>query len=181
MTTCKRLPIKILFHGDYLNRSPKSGHRICFPMAPPRTIQTEPRLKLAEWIADRRPLTARHGEPPVAIPFQPRHRTTPNDFGRMGMRRPSELLDWLAGGSSKRLEENHPPLILLSSAYQQSSLSPIEKVAMEKDSKPCCGVQSPPPRSRRDPRRVLAVSARLNLKAGVPSFMVPIDPAWCCR
>ena len=108
--------------------------------------------------------------------------STPNDFGRMGTR-PSnpELLDWLAsrfvenGWHIKPLHR----LILLSNAYRQSSISPIEKVAMEKDSENALLWKFSHRRLEAEELRdaMLAVSGRLNLKAGGPSFMPPIDPA----
>ena len=63
--------------------------------------------------------------------------STPNDFGRMGGR-PSnpELLDYLANqyvANGWQMKPLHR-MILLSSAYRQASESPMEKVAMEKDS-----------------------------------------------
>jgi hypothetical protein len=107
---------------------------------------------------------------------------TPNDFGRMGSR-PSntDLLDWLAsrfvenGWHIKPLHK----LILLSSAYQQSSISPIEKTAMEKDSENALLWKFSHRRLEAEELRdaMLSVSGRLNLKAGGPSFMTPIDPA----
>ena len=105
-----------------------------------RRIDTaKPRLKLAEWIADpANPLTARVMVNRVwQYHFGRGMVSTPNDFGRMGTR-PSnpELLDWLASRFVEggwKIKPIHR-MILLSSAYRQSSISPIEKVAMEKDS-----------------------------------------------
>jgi hypothetical protein len=97
--------------------------------------------------------------------------------------RPSnpELLDWLAsrfvenGWHIKPLHR----LILLSNAYRQSSISPIEKLAMEKDSENALLWKFSHRRLEAEELRdaMLAVSGRLNLKAGGPSFMPPIDPA----
>jgi hypothetical protein len=184
----KALPVKVLFHGDYLNPVATVGVRplgILLPDGTPEApIQTEkPRLKLAEWIADpANPLTARvmvnriwqyhFGRGIVA---------TPNDFGRMGMR-PShpELLDWLASRFIEggwKIKPIHR-LILLSSAYQESSISPMEKAAAEKDSDDALLWKFNHRRLEAEEIRdaMLAVSARLNLKPGGPSFMVPIDP-----
>ena len=112
--------------------------------------------------------------------------STPNDFGRMGTR-PSnpELLDWLAnrfvegGWKMKPLHR----MILLSSAYRQSSHSPIEKVAMEKDPENALLWKFNRRRLEAEEIRdaMLAVSGRLNLKAGGPSVMVPIDPELVLR
>jgi hypothetical protein len=107
--------------------------------------------------------------------------STPNDFGRMGTR-PSnpELLDWLASRFIEggwRIKPIHR-MILLSSAYMQSSISPIEKAAAEKDSENALVWHFSHRRLEAEEIRdaMLAVSGRLNLKAGGPSFMVPIDP-----
>src|SRR5579871_3193650 len=184
----KASPIQVLFHGDYLNPTAKVGVRplgILVPEGTPEEpIDTDhPRLKLAEWIVDpANPLTARvmvnriwqghFGRGIVA---------SANDFGRMGSR-PShpELLDWLAtrfieaGWKMKPIHR----MILLSSAYRESSISPIEKLAEEKDSDNALLWKFTHQRLEAEEIRdaMLAVSGRLNMKAGGPSFMVPIDP-----
>jgi hypothetical protein len=106
---------------------------------------------------------------------------TSNDFGVMGSR-PSnrELLDWLASRFVEggwKLKPLHR-LILLSSAYQQASLSPIEKVAAQKDSDDALVWKFSHRRLEAEELRdaMLAVSGRLNPKAGGPSYMTPIDP-----
>ena len=184
----KASPIQILFHGDYLNPVAKVGVRplgILLPEGEPEAaIDTEqPRLKLAEWITDaKNPLTARVMVNRVwQYHFGGGLVSTPNDFGRMGTR-PSnpELLDWMAsrfvegGWHIKPLHR----MILLSSAYRQSSISPMEKVAMEKDSENALLWKYSHRRLEAEELRdaMLAVAGRLNLKAGGPSFMAPIDP-----
>jgi hypothetical protein len=183
----KAMPVKVLFHGDYLNPVATVGVRplgILLPDGTPEAaIQTEkPRLKLAEWIVDpANPLTARvmvnriwqyhFGRGIVA---------TPNDFGRMGARPANpELLDWLASRFIEggwKLKPIHR-LILLSSAYRQSSDSPMEKAAMEKDSEDALLWKFSRRRLEAEELRdaMLSVSARLNSKMGGPSFLVPID------
>jgi hypothetical protein len=180
--------IKVLFHGDYLNPTAIVGVRTLGIMLPDGTPEApiqedKPRLKLAEWVADpANPLTARvmanriwqyhFGQGIVA---------TPNDFGRMGSA-PSnkELLDWLASRFVEggwRLKPIHR-VILLSSAYQQSSISPMEKEAAEKDSDDALLWKFDHRRLEAEEIRdaMLAISGRLNLKAGGPSYMIPIDP-----
>jgi hypothetical protein len=139
---------------------------------------------LAEWIADpANPLTARVMVNRVwQYHFGAGLVSTPNDFGRMGTR-PSnpELLDWLASrfvDVGWRIKPIHR-MILLSNAYRQSSISPIEKLAMEKDSENALVWKFSHRRLEAEELRdaMLAVSGRLNLKAGGPSFMPPIDPA----
>jgi len=184
----KASPIQILFHGDYLNPTAKVGVRplgVLLPDASPEApIDTDkPRLKLAEWIADpANPLTARVMVNRIwQYHFGRGIVSTPNDFGRMGTR-PSdpELLDWLATRfveSGWRLKPIHR-MILLSSAYRQSSISPIEKIAAEKDSENALLWKFSHRRLEAEEIRdaMLEVSGRINLKAGGPSFMVPIDP-----
>jgi hypothetical protein len=96
--------------------------------------------------------------------------------------RPShpELLDWLAdrfvqsGWSVKHVHK----LILMSSAYRQSSTAPAPAAALEKD--PQNRLLWRFNRRRLEAEEVrdamLAVSGALNAKAGGPSVMVPIDP-----
>jgi hypothetical protein len=184
----KATPVKVLFHGDYLNPVATVGVRplgILLPDgAPEAPIQEEtPRLKLAEWITDpANPLTARVMVNRVwQYHFGRGIVATPNDFGRMGTR-PShpELLDWLASRFVEggwKLKPIHR-MILLSSSYQQSALSPMEKAAAEKDSEDVLLWKFNHRRLEAEEIRdaMLAVSGRLNLKAGGPSFMVPIDP-----
>jgi hypothetical protein len=107
--------------------------------------------------------------------------STPNDFGRMGTR-PShpELLDWLANRFVEGGWKIKPitRMILLSNAYRQSSISPMEKVAAEKDSENALVWKFTHRRLEAEEIRdsMLAVSGKLNGKAGGPSFLVPIDP-----
>jgi len=105
---------------------------------------------------------------------------TPNDFGRMGMR-PShpELLDWLANefvNNGWRMKPLHK-LIVMSRAYRQSSDSPVEKAAMEKDANNALLWRYPARRLDAEQIRdgMLAVAGRLNPKTGGPSVIVPVD------
>jgi hypothetical protein len=184
----KAAPVKVLFHGDYLNPVSTVGVRtlgILLPDdAPEAPIQEDkPRLKLAQWIVDpANPLTARVMVNRVwQYHFGRGIVATPNDFGLMGSR-PSnrELLDWLASRFIEggwKLKPLHR-MILLSSAYRQSGTSAMEKEAAEKDSEDALLWKFNHRRLEAEEIRdaMLAVSARLNLKAGGPSYMVPIDP-----
>jgi hypothetical protein len=184
----KASPVKVLFHGDYLNPVSTVGVRtlgILLPDdAPEAPIQEDkPRLKLAEWIVDpSNPLTSRVMVNRVwQFHFGRGIVSTPNDFGLMGARPANrDLLDWLASRFIEggwKLKSLHR-MILLSSAYQQSDISPIEKEAAEKDSQDSLLWKFDHRRLEAEEIRdaMLAVSARLNLKVGGPSFMVPIDP-----
>ncbi|HEY2012017.1 MAG TPA: DUF1549 and DUF1553 domain-containing protein [Bryobacteraceae bacterium] len=183
----KASPIQVLFHGDYLNPTAKVGVRplgILLPDGTPEAPVTEdkPRLKLAEWIVDpANPLTARVMANRIwQFHFGRGIVFSANDFGRMGGR-PShpELLDWLASRFVEggwKMKPIHR-MILLSSAYRQSSLSLMEKVAAEKDADDALLWKFSHRRLEAEEIRdaMLAVSGRINLKAGGPSFLVPID------
>ena len=184
----KATPIHVLFHGDYLNPTATVGVRplgVLLPDgAPEEPLDTAtPRTKLANWIVDpANPLTARVMVNRVwQYHFGLGIVSTPNDFGRMGTR-PSnpELLDWLAnrfvaeGWKLKPIQR----MILLSSAYQQGDVSPLEKAAAEKDPEDALLWKFGRRRLEAEEIRdsMLAVAGRLNLKIGGPSYMVPIDP-----
>ena len=180
-------PVEILFHGDYLQPTAKVGARplgILLPEAVPEVPldMANPRLQLAEWVAsDANPLTARVMANRVwGYHFGRGIVSTPNDFGRMGGH-PShpELLDYLsnqyvAGGW--KLKPLHR-MILLSSTYRQASESPLQTVAMEKDSENALLWKFSRKRLEAEEIRdsMLAISGRLNAKSGGPSVMVPID------
>jgi hypothetical protein len=95
--------------------------------------------------------------------------------------RPSnpELLDYLANqyvANGWQMKPLHR-MILLSSAYRQASDSPIEKLGMEKDAENALLWKFSRRRLEAEEIRdsMLAISGRLNPKAGGPSVMVPID------
>jgi hypothetical protein len=180
--------IHTLFKGDYLQPVAKVGVRplgILLPEgAPEKPLDTpKPRLDLANWIADpANPLTARVMVNRVwGYHFGHGIVSTPNDFGRMGAR-PSnpELLDFLANrfvAGGWKLKPIHK-MILMSSAWRQSSISPIEKIAVEKDAENALVWKFSKRRLEAEEIRdsMLAVAGRLNLAVGGPSYMVPIDP-----
>jgi hypothetical protein len=90
-----------------------------------------------------------------------------------------DLLDYLANQYVEggwRMKPLHR-MILLSSAYQQSGQSLIEKAAMENDSENALLWKFS--RRRLDAEEIrdsmLTISNRLNPKAGGPSVMIPID------
>lgn len=180
-------PIKILFHGDHLNPTAKVGVRplgvlLDGPIAEEPLNTTKPRLKLAIWIADpANPLTARVMVNRVwQYHFGRGIAPSANDFGRMGGRASNpQLLDWMANQFVQggwKLKPLHR-LILLSSAYQQSSVSPIEKAGLEKDPENALLWKFSPRRLDAEEIRdsMLSISDRLNSKLGGPSFMVPIE------
>jgi len=141
-----------------------------------------PRTKLANWVADpANPLTARVMVNRVwQYHFGRGIVSTPNDFGRMGGK-PSnpELLDYLANAlveNGWKLKPIHR-MILLSNAYKQSSDSPIEKLAMEKDAENSLVWKFSRRRLEAEEIRdaMLSASGRLNGKYGGHSVLIPID------
>jgi hypothetical protein len=180
--------IHLLARGDYRNKGPKVGMRPLGVLLPDDTPETaldtpQPRTKLAEWITNpANPLTARVLVNRIwGYHFGRAIVSTPNDFGRMGTR-PShpELLDWMANriiADGWKMKPLHRA-ILLSSAYRQASQSPIAKLAAEKDPENKLLWKFTRRRLEAEEIRdsMLAVSGRLNPKAGGPSVMVTIDP-----
>ena len=180
-------PIKILFHGDHLSPTASVGIR---PLGillktevseAPLSVE-KPRLKLANWITEpANPLTARVIVNRVwQYHFGRGIVSTANDFGRMGGR-PSnaQLLDWLANQLVEggwKLKPLHRT-ILLSSAYQQSVSTPLEKAGAEKDPENTLLWKFSQRRLDAEEIRdsMLAAAGKLNSKLGGPSFLVPIE------
>ncbi len=182
----KKSPIHILARGEYANKGDAVGMRplgILLPDAAPELPQNlqHPRAELAKWVTDPdNPLTARVMVNRIwQYHFGRGIVGTANDFGRMGTR-PShpELLDYLAnefvtsGFSVKQMHR----MILNTNAYRQAS-STVNSVASDKD--PENTLLWKFSRRRLDAEEIrdamLAVSGKLNVKAGGPSIMIPID------
>ena len=183
-----RTEIHILARGDYQNKGDRVSMRVPGIFLAANTPELpedtpKPRVELAKWLTSpENPLTARvmvnriweyhFGRGIVA---------TPNDFGRMG-ERPThpELLDYLANefvNSGWKFKALHKQ-ILLSNAYRQSSQSSDVKLAMEKDPENKLLWKFSRRRLESEEIRdaMLAVSGKLNDKAGGPSIIVPVDP-----
>jgi hypothetical protein len=145
------------------------------------------RLALAQWIASKdNPLTAR-----VIVNRLWQHHfgrgivSTASDFGVRGARPTHpELLDWLAcelanpdrtlGGEAKPWSLKHiHRLVLLSETYQQSAPASTDALRTDPDNK----LLSHTNRQRLEGEAVrdalLAISGRLNLKAGGPGVVTP--------
>jgi len=181
-------PIHLLNRGEYNQPKEKVGARplgVLLPDgAPERTSLPEnPRTKLAEWLIDpENPLTARvianriwhwqFGRGLVA---------TPNDFGKMGLRPTHpELLDYLANqliAGGWRMKPLHR-LLLTSSTWRQSFESPIAAQATAADPENKLLWHWSRRRLEAEELRdsLLAISGKLNAKAGGPSVIVPVDP-----
>ncbi|MEK6262813.1 MAG: PSD1 and planctomycete cytochrome C domain-containing protein [Planctomycetota bacterium] len=184
----KRTAIHVLRRGVWENKGEPVGAR------PPSVLveddfpelsagEASPRTFLAVWLnSPGQPLTPRV----IVNRLWQQHFgvglvKTANDFGVKG-ERPShpELLDWLAATlveSGWRLKPIHR-LIVLSNTYQQSSHSPFS--AQREETDPENRLQWHFPRRRLSAEEVrdamLSVSGRINLKAGGPSVIVPVDP-----
>jgi hypothetical protein len=182
-----RTPIHVLRRGVWENKGEAVGPR------PPGVLVADdlpelpadvpdPRTRLARWLTSpENPLTAR-----VFVNRLWQHHfgmglvKTVNDFGTKGDR-PShpELLDWLAatfvedGWRSKPIHR----LIVLSHTYRQSCRSPIAAEAERSDPEDRLLWRFRRRRLEAEEVRdaMLAASGRLNLKAGGPSVMVPVD------
>ena len=181
-------PIHLLGRGDYRNKGAKVGMRplgILLPEGEPEMpLDTaRPRTKLADWvIAPANPLTARVMVNRVwGYHFGKGLVSTPNDFGRMGVKPTHpELLDFLANqyiAGGWKMKPLHR-MMLLSSAYRQASTSPQEKLAATKDAGNKLLWKWNRRRLEAEELRdsMLFVSSRLNTKAGGPSVMMNIDP-----
>lgn len=183
----ERTKIHVLKRGVWENKGEAVGPR------PPSVLVldsepelagdvTDPRTRLARWLASpSHPLTARVM---VNRVWQNHFGTglvkTVNDFGVKGAR-PShpELLDWLAGtlvAEGWRLKPLHR-MIVLSATYRQSNRSPNEAVASVSDPENRLLWRFNRRRLSAEEIRdaMLAVSGRLNLKAGGPGVMIPVD------
>ena len=181
-------PIHLLGRGDYRNKGAKVGMRplgILLPEGEPEMpLDTaKPRTKLADWVIDpANPLTARVMVNRVwGYHFGKGLVSTPNDFGRMGVKPTHpELLDFLANqyvAGGWKMKPLHR-MMMLSSAYRQASTSPYEKIASTKDAGNKLLWKWNRRRLEAEELRdsMLFVSGRLNAKAGGPSVMMNIDP-----
>jgi hypothetical protein len=142
----------------------------------------DPRTRLARWLtAPAHPLTSRV----IANRIWQHHFgaglvKTVNDFGTKGDRPiHRELLDWLAASIVEHDWRQKPihRLIMLSATYRQSAQSPIAAEASRVDPENRLFWRFN--RRRLDAEEIrdamLAVSGRLNPKAGGPGVMVPVD------
>ncbi|MGH7137703.1 MAG: DUF1549 and DUF1553 domain-containing protein, partial [Pirellulales bacterium] len=183
----KRTPIHVLARGNWDKPGQLVAPRVPGVLLPndapelPADLAT-PRTRLAEWLTDpANPLTARVIVNRVwHYHFGRGIVSTPNDFGVNGDE-PShpELLDWLANrfvAGGWRLKALHR-LIVTSAAYRQASRSLDDAHGREVDARNRLLWHFPRRRLEAEEIRdaMLAVSGRLNLKAGGASVMVPVE------
>ncbi len=154
-----------------------------FPEPPPGARTTQRRLKLAEWINDpQNPLTAR-----VYVNRIWQHHfgqglvTTPDNFGFNGQKPTHpELLDWLADEFLRGGRKTKPLhyLMMTSSAYRQASVHPDQERYAEKDADNHLVWRVSRRRQDAEALRdaMLAISGRLDLRVGGPSFKPTISP-----
>ena len=141
-----------------------------------------PRTRLASWLVDpSNPLTARVLVNRVWLyHFGTGLVKTPNDFGTRGDK-PShpDLLNWLAASlveNGWKLKPIHR-LIVLSQTYQQGAEFDETSEAARADPENRLLAHFPRRRLSAEEIRdaMLAASGRLNLKAGGPSVMIPVE------
>ena len=187
-TTGERLAVRVLKRGDPAREGPPVGPG--FPpaltgpaVAAPAAGARRPRTALARWVTDpANPLAARVVVNRVWLYHFGRGIVeTPNDFGVNGAR-PShpELLDWLAEefvAGGWRFKALHR-LLITSSTYRQSSRAPGEQAGRARDPEGRLLWRFPPRRLSAEEVRdaLLAVSGRLNRKAGGESVVPPAEP-----
>jgi hypothetical protein len=182
-----RTPIHVLRRGVWEQKGEPVGPRplsvlVNDDLAELSAEVTNPRTQLAHWLTSpAHPLTSRV----IVNRLWQQHFgmglvKTANDFGVNG-ERPShpELLDWLAAAlveNGWRLKPIHR-LIVLSNAYQQSSDAANATEQNQRDPENRLLWHFPRRRLSAEEIRdaMLAVSGRINHKAGGPSVIVPVD------
>jgi hypothetical protein len=177
-------PIHLLAAGDYRNKGAQVG------MRPPGVLLAEetpelplatgkPRQRLAEWITDAaNPLPARVMVNRIwGYHFGRGIVGTPNDFGKMGLKPTHpELLDWLANEYVKggwRMKPLHR-MLMTSATYRQGSSS-VAGAGKDPENKLLWRMNRRRLAAEEIRDSMLAVSGRLNPKAGGPSVLVQID------
>lgn len=183
----KRTPIHVLKRGiwerkgDLVEMRPPEIFNQALPLALPQD-ETKPRTALAGWLTDpENPMTARVLVNRVwQYHFGNGIVNTPNDFGYYGGR-PShpELLDYLASElleNGWRLKPLHR-MIMLSSAYRQSSQTPMSELAREIDPENRLLWKFNRRRLQAEEVRdaILAVSGTLNTEMFGESVITPVE------
>jgi len=182
-----RTAIHVLKRGDPANEGAQVGPRVlslCLAKDAPELPAeiANPRTRLAQWLTDpENPLTARVWVNRVwQYHFGQGIVRTPNDFGHNGAPPTHpQLLDYLAdefGQSGQRLKALQR-LIVLSSTYRQSStpraVMPASRIDPENRLLAHFARRRLEAEEIRD--AMLAAAGTLNLKAGGPSVVLPVD------
>jgi hypothetical protein len=176
----KPRPIHLLPRGDVTKPGPEVGPGVLsaipvkFDLAPTATDGAR-RAALAKWLTHHdNPLLWRSIVNRVwQYHFGRGLVDTPNDFGRMGQQPTHpELLDWLAaefrdgGGSLKKLHE----LLVTSETYRQASAANPANVKRDADNRYLWRQNRRKLDAEAIRDSILAVSGKLDLTAGGPSF-----------
>ena len=182
----KASPIHLLARGDYGHPGDAVGMRPLGVLLPDGVAEKQrlenPRTKLGEWITDKdNPLTARVMVNRLWLGhFGQGIVSTPNDFGRMGQK-PSnpDLLDYLANAfvnNGWKMKPIHR-MMVTSNAYKQSSHSPMEEAAHEKDPENKLLWHYERRRLEAEEMRdaMLAASGELDRRMGGPGVIVPVE------
>ncbi|MDR3637489.1 MAG: PSD1 and planctomycete cytochrome C domain-containing protein [Isosphaeraceae bacterium] len=184
----QRTAIHVLKRGVWENKGEPVGPRPLSVLAPDDLPELapdvpDPRSRLARWLTSpAHPLTARVMANRVwQHHFGAGLVKTVNDFGTNGDR-PShpELLDWLAARLVEegwRLKPIHR-LLVLSSTYRQSSRAPqsAERAQSDPENRLLWRFNRRRLEAEEIRDAMLFASGRLNVKAGGPSVIVPVDP-----
>jgi hypothetical protein len=181
-------PIHLLAAGDYRNKGAQVGMRPPGVLLPEETPELplasgKPRQRLAEWITDPgNPLPARVMVNRIwGYHFGRGIVGTPNDFGKMGLKPTHpQLLDWLANEYVRggwRMKPLHR-MLMTSAAYRQSSgpgAGTAAGAAKDPENKLLWKMNRRRLAAEEIRDSMLAVSGRLNPKAGGPSVLIQID------
>jgi hypothetical protein len=182
-----RTDIHVLTRGEWEKKEDQVGPRGMSIIMGPETPDlppdvAQPRTQLANWLTDdarmvtTRVFVNRIWQNYLGMGIVP----TANNFGKNG-ELPShrELLDALADEfiQAEQRPKAIARLILLSSTYRQSSKSPLAEAATVKDPENHWLWKFNRRRLSAEEIRdsMLAVSGRLNVKAGGPSVIVPVE------
>ena len=133
----------VLVGGEWSKRTATKCSPASFPSSTRMTLNDRrrdaaPRSRQLAGRSEEPADPARDGEPDLAGPLRHRHRGHSSDFGVMGDR-PSnqQLLDYLLPPSSRTAGASRrcTALIMLSNAYQESSLAQTEATAADPENK----------------------------------------------
>ena len=187
--TKEMTPIHVLARGEYRNKGAKVGMRplgVLLPEgAPELPLDTEKPRQQAGGVDDRSGESAdgaRDGESDLGLSFRPRHRGDAERFRQDGHAAVASGTARLAGervrGERLADEAAAPGDSAVEHVPAGEHVRRMRRLAKEKD--PANRLLWKFNRRRLEAEEIrdamLAVSGRLNLKAGGPSVIVPVDP-----